>query len=299
MTAFDAAVAAIGSPVLYTKLNESSGSWLDSSGNGLTAAAVGTIPYAQPSIMPNDSDGCVYLDGTTRIFVNDNALLRLANSGTLLGWCRPDNVINTHLMHKGFDYGISALGSTFAGFGGTSQAQVKVGLNTYMVASTHDKTSGLEKLNVNGSVAATHQATAGTGIGAAGTNPLEIGSFAAGELFVGYLQKFLIFPFALTDAQIQSLYIAGALSALEVAMQTAQVMPFSRLIVPPGVADTVEIGNLSDTTVRVAKAATVAPGAGDPVFTQDTKRFTGVAATGLSAIHGALMGGKTVSITVF
>lgn len=300
MTAFDTVAAAVGTPVGYWKLKEASGSWADSSGNSLTAAAVGTIPHNQPSIMPNDADGCVYLDGTTRIFVNDNALLRLANSGTMVGWCRPDNVINTHLMHKGFDYGISATGSTFSGWGGSTLNQVKVGLNTYMVVSSHDKVTGLEKLYVNGSVAHTTQLTAGTGIGAAGTNPLEIGSFAGGELFVGYLQKFLIYPAALTDANVQDLYIAGALSATEISLQTFQAMPFSRVLVAPGSADRARITNLSDTTVGVVRGpvAQLTSGRlpGGIVFPQDGQLFEDIELTGLSVVHNALMGGKTLSI---
>jgi hypothetical protein len=64
MSAFDTALTAL-IPVGYWKFNEASGSFADSSGNSLTGTQNGTITYAQPSLLPNDTDTSILLNGTS------------------------------------------------------------------------------------------------------------------------------------------------------------------------------------------------------------------------------------------
>ncbi|MDA8395624.1 MAG: hypothetical protein M0T72_10380, partial [Candidatus Dormibacteraeota bacterium] len=58
-------------PVAYWKLTEPAGSTsaADSSGNGYTLTANGTVTFGEPSVVPSDPETCVQGDGTTGYLV--------------------------------------------------------------------------------------------------------------------------------------------------------------------------------------------------------------------------------------
>jgi hypothetical protein len=304
MTAFDTALNALGSQVGYWKFNDASGNAADSSGNGLTATKFGTVTYGQPSIIPNDTDPCALLDGSTgRFAVTNNALFQFADSMTLLGWFKPTLGKKTHLFERG-NYAVGLPGSgivrgTSAGFSSDTASWMVVSNNPLFIVFSHDKASGLQQVIVNGVTKASHQFTANTGVAATGTNNLELGAFAGAETFQGYFQKFAALSIGITLSQAQTLYLAGAVTAAETAGRVVNAMPFSRVLVTLAANEEARITNTSDTPVDIT--------AGTPAYVgserlQPRGRVTlkgSHFAGSYSVIHPGNLGAKPISVNKY
>jgi hypothetical protein len=169
--------------------------------------------------------------------------------------------------------------------------------NTLFFAHTHDKTSGTQVLYVNGRPLVTHQLAAGTGVGSAGTGVLEIGSFAGGETFPGYVQKFAALPTALTAGQVQSLYVAGVKTADEAAGRVGAVMPFARTLLTLLVTEAAVLTNSSDTTMWVSRGGDAVVGSGQGIQPRQKVLVKGTEFAGAySFIHSGYLGQKLLGI---
>lgn len=179
---------------------------------------------------------------------------------TFCCWFNPTNVVggdaagNGHSglygQFGGYNAGLNWESAVIGGIGAPS-ARVVVPSNTYMIAHTYDGASSILYINgVSQGVVATSAA-----VQSAAINVELCGLLNAGSL-VGYIQKIALIPAALTAAQIQSLYVIGAMSVSEANGQSFNVYPFSRQIRPSNTQrKTITFTNPSDTPIFYALGA--------------------------------------------
>jgi hypothetical protein len=305
MTAFDDWVTSV-TPTTYWKFNEGSSNFADSSGNSLTGTANGGITYSQTSLLPNDSDTSILLNGTTgRVSVADNALLRFSDSMTLFGWFQPTVGKVTHLFAKGFAYGADLPGQGVIRMTTTANTPslnwTVVTGNTLFFAHTHDKASGLQCLYVNGKRLVTHQLAANTGVGAgANTSVLELGSFAGAETLPAYVQKWGTVARALTASEVQAGFLAGVKTQDETSGRAGAVMPYARYLLTLADGESAVVTNSSDTPMWMSRGADAVVGSGQGIQPRGKATVTGSEFAGqYSFIHNGYLGQKLLSIDKF
>lgn len=303
-TDYETAVAALSGLIGWWKLNESSGTTAtDAAGTIGDATYSGTgVTYAQTSLLPGDpTNTSVLLDGTARLTRAHVSALDPTAAVSMLAWIQPTSIsTDMAVMYKpSFDWGmfVRAGGMVTNEGPATSRSATSsvVSGAPFFVAGTYDKngSSPQSRLYINGVQVATAIST--TALTASATT-FEIGSWLNSSFFKGYMQHVAVCNAALTASAIQNLYVIGAKGASETAGLSAQVYPFSRVVLASnGSATRRRFWNESDRAIHLGLGQAAVRNGGPYLRPRrgyyETTTFTG----DVYALHTGYLGSKTLS----
>jgi hypothetical protein len=219
---YEAAVVSAG-PLAYWRLNETSGTVAFDNMGGYDSTHVGNVTVGQPGPRPplfpgfTANNDAVLFDGTTASSSSPGvSLLNSRTNFTLCGWINPavisqggffgqNDVVEFRFLNGTTIELWTPYGSLDFAFG----SAITVGDWNFLVASA---TSNSLKLYINGQLVATATTTASSGYGSS-AYPFLLSGNTSGNTdpcLNGLLDEVVVYPRTLSDAEISTIYAAGA-----------------------------------------------------------------------------------------